>query len=108
MGKSGKTVVNSYITPSTLRFIESSPMSKFIGLLPGQDSATGRGIKTALQAVVGSLVGLVVTVWAVPGVPEAVFDYVQKNLVQILLMVGIPSGVASFVWNYFRKDVKNY
>lgn len=76
--------------------------------LPSQDSATGRGLKTALQSVIGLVVGLAVTVWAVPGVPDAIIHYVQKNLWEIALMVGVPSGITSFVWNYFRKGVKNY
>lgn len=80
--------------------------------LPSQDSATGRGIKTFIQAVGGFIVGLVVTVWAVPGVPQAVINYVQQNAAQVLLTIGLPvavsTGVISFIWNFLRKDVKNY
>lgn len=76
--------------------------------LPSQDSATGRGIKTAVQAIIGSIVGLLVTVWGVPGVPDAVLDFLQKNWLQLALLVGLPSGATSFIWNYFRSNVKNY
>ena len=77
-------------------------------MLPDQDSATGRGLKTAVQSIFGFIVGLCVVIWAVPGVPEAIISYVQHNIVQVLLMVGVPSGLTSFVWNFLRKDVKNY
>lgn len=79
--------------------------------LPEQDSAVGRGLKTTVQAIIGFMIGLVVVVWAVPGVPAAVLQYVQHNWVSIALTFGIPSGVASFVWNkFFRSDseVKTY
>ncbi len=81
--------------------------------LPNKDSATQRGLKTVAQSAIGFIVGLIAVVWTVPGVPEAVLSYVQTNLVQILLTVGIPSalasGATSFIWNtVFRKDVKAY
>lgn len=76
--------------------------------LPKQDSATGRGLKTAAQAMIGFTVGLVAVVWAVPGVPQAVLDYVQNNAIQVLLLVGVPSGLTSFIWNLLRKNVKTY
>ncbi len=79
---------------------------------PTQDSATGRGFKTGLQAVIGYIVtfavGLVLTVWHVPGVPHAVLQYCQNNFVQVALLFGVPSGIAALVWNIFRKDVPNY
>ena len=76
--------------------------------LPQQDSATGRAIKTFVQTVIGFLAGLIVVLWAVPGVPHAVLQYVQQNLVQVLIVVGVPSGLTSLVWNLFRKNVPNY
>lgn len=76
--------------------------------LPSNDSATGRGLKTAFQAMVGFVIGLATVIWAVPGVPEAVMSYMQDNLSSVLLMVGASSGVVSFIWNLFRKDVPNY
>lgn len=80
--------------------------------LPSQDSATGRGIKTAIQAICGFVIGLIIVVYKVPGVPEAVISYLQNNLFTVLLQIGVPtalsSGFVAFVWNVFRKDVKNY
>ena len=79
---------------------------------PAQDSATGRALKTFVQAVVGFIIGLAVAIWAVPGVPAAVHIYVINNLPQVLLTVGIPvavsSGIVSFIWNLLRKNVSNY
>jgi hypothetical protein len=62
-----------------------------------------KGIRTALQAIVGALVGLVVVVWAVPGVPEAVIDYATTNLVPLLLAIGIPSGIVAWLQNRLGK-----
>lgn len=76
--------------------------------LPSQDSATGRALKTAVQAIVGFVVGLVVVVWSVPGVPHAVLDYMRTNVFQLALFFGIPAGLTSFVWNLFRKEVPNF
>ena len=73
-----------------------------------QDSAAGRGVKTIVQTIIGSIVGLALAVWAVPGVPGAVTNYISGHIVEILLLVGIPSGVASFVWNLLRKEVPNF
>lgn len=74
------------------------------------DTAKGRGVRTAVQALIGFVAGLIAAVWAVPGVAEAVFDYVTDNLVNVLVLVGLPSaftGVVSWLWNVARKDVKN-
>lgn len=73
-----------------------------------KDTAVMRGVRTAIQSLIGFVVGLIGVVWAVPGVPEAVSNYAGSHAVQLALAVGIPSGVAGFVWNWFRKDVKNY
>lgn len=70
-----------------------------------QDTAVVRGIRTAIQAVIGAFVGLVVTVWAVPGVPEAVGAYLLDNFIPVAIAVGVPSGIAAFVWNALRKNV---
>lgn len=71
------------------------------------DGAPARGLRTAAQAILGLVVGLVVVVWTVPGVPDAVLGYLQHNLVQVALLVGVPSGLVSYVWNLFRKDIPN-
>lgn len=62
-------------------------------------SPAGKGVRTGLQAVAGSLIGLVVVVWAVPGVPEAVTAYVSTNWLPILLTIGVPSGLVAWLQN---------
>jgi hypothetical protein len=72
------------------------------------DTAVWRGVRTAIQAMIGFVVGLVGTVWAVPGVPAAVNHYVEHNVITLALAVGIPAGIAGFIWNALRKGVKTY
>ena len=63
-----------------------------------------KGIRTALQAALGALVGLVAVVWAVPGVPEAVVDYVTSpEVLYLVTAIGVPSGVIAFVQNKLGK-----
>ena len=62
-----------------------------------------KGVRTALQAIVGALVGLVLVVWAVPGVPEAVTEYAKINAVPLLLAIGIPSGIVAWIQNRLGK-----
>lgn len=62
-----------------------------------------KGVRTAAQAIVGALVGLVLVVWAVPGVPEAVVEYLKSNAVAVLLAIGIPSGIVAWVQNLLGK-----
>ena len=81
--------------------------------LPSQDSATGRGIKTIVQTMVGFAVGLGIAIWQVPGVPDVIMNYLQNNFAQVLLTIGLPvalsSGITSFLWNLIlRKSVKTY
>lgn len=75
---------------------------------PGNDTALIRGVKTLVQSMIGFLIGLIVTIWAVPGVPQAVYAYLSQHLFEIMLMIGIPSGLASFIWNALRPSVKNW
>lgn len=76
--------------------------------LPTQDSATGRGLKTAFQAFFGFVIGLLAVIWAVPTVPETVYSYLIHNWMTFALAVGLPSGIISFIMNALRPDVKNY
>lgn len=71
------------------------------------DTALMRGVRTALQAGMGLVVGLATTIWAVPGVPDAVVSYLKDNLLPLVLSIGGLSGVAGFVWNLLRRGVKN-
>ena len=81
--------------------------------LPEKDSSTFRGVVTGLQSFIGTavtlLIGLWVSVEAVPGCPEAVLKFAQDNVVIIAGSLGVSSGTVSFLWNIiFRKDVRNY
>lgn len=64
-----------------------------------KNSAIGKGVRTAIQAMVGLVVGLVVAVWAVPGVPEVVTSYLVNNALQVLLLVGVPAGAVAYLQN---------
>jgi hypothetical protein len=61
-----------------------------------------KGLRTAAQAIIGAFVGLLVVVWAVPGVPEAVVHYLQLNAIGLLVSIGVPSGLAAWGWNAFE------
>lgn len=70
---------------------------------PQIDSPTTKAVKTGLQALFTFLVGLVVTIYQVPGVPDAIVKFVYGNLATTLLGVGVPfvigSGIASLIQN---------
>lgn len=80
--------------------------------LPKQDSATGRGIKTGIQSIIGTSItlaaGLFLVIKGVPGCPEAIVKYAMDNFVIIAGAIGFSSGAAGFIWNVLRKGVKNY
>lgn len=58
-----------------------------------------KGLRTALQAGVGVLIGLATTVWAVPGVPEAVQTYLTGHVLQLVITVGAPAGLFAWLQN---------
>lgn len=62
-----------------------------------------KGVRTGIQAIIGSLIGLVFVVWAVPGVPEAVVEYAKGNWLPILLTIGLPSGIVAWLQNKLGK-----
>ena len=81
--------------------------------LPKIDSATGRGLKTTAFSAVSAFVifstGLLSVIQGVPGCSEAVVSYIQTNALQLALLMGIPAGIFSFVWNMvMRQDEKAY
>lgn len=69
-----------------------------------------RSWRTLIQAAGASIVGLVMTVWQVPGVPEAVSNYAQDNFVPLLIglitLIGVPAAVISFIQNYLETKRK--
>ena len=62
-----------------------------------------KGVRTGIQAMIGSVIGLVAVVWAVPGVPEAVVNYAQTYWLPILFGIGIPSGFVAWLQNRLGK-----
>ncbi len=76
--------------------------------MSNKDTAVMRSLRVFVYAIVGFTTGLLATVWAVPGVPDAVRQYVAQNGPQLLLTFGLPTGLVSLVYNLLRKDVRNY
>jgi hypothetical protein len=68
--------------------------------LPKLDSATWKALITALQTFAAFLV-------AFATVPEAM-DLLTKFYPVVVPLVISGAGIASFILNFFRKDVKNY
>jgi len=69
-------------------------------MLPTKDSATWRAIITAIQTFCGFLVAVV----AIPEFSELVKQFYPEAVP--IIVTG--AGIASFVFNLFRKDVKNW
>lgn len=65
-----------------------------------------KGVRTVVQAVLGLVTGLALTVWGVPGVPEAVTKYLTENALQLLSVAGLSAGLISWVWNEAGKHLK--
>lgn len=68
--------------------------------LPKIDSATFRGVVTALQTLVGTLF----VIYGIPGVKEAI----EINAPEAAGAVATAAGIVAFIWNIIRRDVKNY
>lgn len=62
-----------------------------------------RGVRTAIQSMIGAVIGLIAVVWAVPGVPEAVINYLQTYWLPVILSVGLPSGIVAWLQNRLGK-----
>lgn len=79
--------------------------------LPEKDTATRNSIEVAFKALFGFVSGLAVVVWAVPGVEEAVWDYVNNNWMQVIAVIGVPSlftGLVNFYFDFRKKEMENY
>lgn len=67
-----------------------------------KNTPAAKGVRSFIQAVPGFFVGLAVTVWAVPGVKEAVVAYVQNEGLGLLALVfsgAAFTGLFSFFQN---------
>jgi len=68
--------------------------------LPTKDSATWRSLITAAQAGIGLMTAML----AMPEFRELVNIFYP----QAVPFIVVGAGAASFILNYFRKDVQNY
>lgn len=69
-------------------------------MLPSKDSATWRAIVTALQTFAAFLVAIVAQ-------PETM-DLINQYYAWLVPSITIGAGVASFLLNFVRRDVKNW
>ena len=69
-------------------------------MLPKKDSATWRAIITAVQAFAGFLI-------AIAASPDTI-SIINEYYPYLVPVVVTGAGIASFVLNLFRKDVKNW
>lgn len=80
--------------------------------LPRNDTATINSVRVALKALVGFVIGLAVTIAGVPGVSDAVMNYIRDNWVQVALTFGIPSavstGLINLIFDWRKKGLDNY
>lgn len=71
-----------------------------------KNTASAKGVRSFIQAVPGFFLGLVVTVWAVPGVREAVVAYVQNEGLALLALLF--SGAAfTGLFSFFQNKVED-
>lgn len=77
--------------------------NKKVPTVTGPRTPLVKGVRTGLQSVVGSIIGLCLAVWAVPGVPETVTTYLGENWLPLLLTIGIPSGIVAYIQNKLGK-----
>ena len=70
------------------------------------NSPKAKAKRTSLQAFIGAVaaffIGLATVVWAVPGVPEAVTNYLIQQALPLALGLGIPSGAVAGVVAYWQ------
>lgn len=75
-------------------------------LQASKNTPQGKGVRTGIQAFLGTavtlIIGLFVVVWNVPGVPEAVLNYVSSNVLPLVLGGSAASGVLSGIFAYFQ------
>lgn len=76
---------------------------------PKKNTPTGKGIRTGIQAFFGTaitlIVGLVVVVWNVPGVPHAVLTYLNSNVVPIIFSSSSASAIVSGLIAYYQNKL---
>ncbi len=67
-----------------------------------KNTPTAKGVRSFIQAVPGFFIGLVLTVWAVDGVKEAIVAYVQNEglgLLGLLFSGALFTGLIAYTQN---------
>jgi len=68
-----------------------------------KNTPEGKGLRTAYQAIAGTVVAFFYGLWNLPGVPEYVHNFIQTEGFSLLLvlaaMVGIPAGLIAYAQN---------
>lgn len=79
--------------------------------LATSDHSLAKGVVTGAKFAVGTLVtfvvGLVLVVLHVPGVPEAIVQYVGANLPGVVLGVALPAAFTHVVLDSIDKKLKS-
>lgn len=72
-----------------------------------KETPKGKGLRTAVQAIVGTFMAFVTGLWAIPEVQLYVETFVREEgvaLVVVLLgLVGVSSGLTAFIQNRLGK-----
>lgn len=80
--------------------------------LPEKNTATRNSFEVFLKAGAGFIFGLFAAIWAVPGVPDAITQYLLDNWMQVALTVGLPSalgtGLVNLILDWQKKGLRNY
>lgn len=71
-----------------------------------KNSPSAKGIRTFIQAVPGFFVGLALTIWAVPGVKEAIITYVQNEGFALLSLV-FSGAIFTGLFSFFQNKVED-
>jgi hypothetical protein len=72
-----------------------------------EPTAVALGVRTFLKDSLKVIAGLLTVIWAVPGVPEAVTSYLETNLLNLSVGLGIGTGVVRLVIGILNPNVKN-
>lgn len=72
-----------------------------------KETPKGKGLRTAVQAIVGTVIAFVTGLWAIPDVQLYVETFIREEgvaLVVVLLgLVGFSSGLVAFIQNRLGK-----
>lgn len=68
---------------------------------------TTKGLRTFIQAIPGFIIGYFVTIWAVPGVPEATIKYLQADGVQLILTLGVTTAIATGIVSLIQNKIED-